>query len=132
MAEEPLDPHVVELAQGKTFATVVTLMPDGRPQAQVTWIDTDGTHLLVNTERDRQRTRNVRRDPRVTVSLVAPGNPYDTAEVRGRVVEVVEDEAARAHIDELSQRYTGGPYQNPIGSPRVILKIAAEKQIIRG
>lgn len=129
---EPLHPHVVELAQGKTYATVVSLMPDGSPQAQITWIDTDGTHLLVNTERDRQRTRNVRRDPRVSVSLVAPDNPYDTAEVRGRVVEVVEGDEARAHIDEVAQRYTGGPYQNPIGSPRVILKIAADRQIVSG
>lgn len=132
MADTPLDDEITRLAKDKTFATVVTLMPDGSPQAQVTWIDTDGTHLLVNTEQDRQRTRNARRDPRVSVSLSDPANPYRTAEVRGRVVDIVEGPEARAHIDEVSERYTGGPYLNPIGSPRVILRIAADRQLVRG
>jgi PPOX class probable F420-dependent enzyme len=86
-------------------------MPDGTPQARITWIDTDGEHLLVNTERDRQRTKNVKRDPRVTVLLVDESNPYSQVEVRGHVVEIVEDEPARAHIDELSRKYTGHEYR---------------------
>jgi len=51
----PLEDHVVRLAKGANLATVVTLMPDGRPQAQYTWIDTDGEYLLVNTVPVRQR-----------------------------------------------------------------------------
>ena len=54
----PLDEDVVRLAKGKNLATVVTLMPDGQPQALLTWIDTDGEHVLVNTEpQDRKSTR---------------------------------------------------------------------------
>src|SRR6266540_893489 len=59
-----LDADVVRLARGKNLATVVTLMPDGQPQALLTWVDIDGEHLLVNTEPRRQRGRNVARDPR--------------------------------------------------------------------
>ncbi len=127
----PLHEHVRRLAAGKNFATVVTLMPDGSPQAQLVWIDTDGEHLLVNTERERQRSHNVARDPRVSVLLVAADDPYDTAEVRGRVVEVVGGPEGRAHIDTLARKYTGGPYSSPIGSERIILKIAADREIVR-
>ena len=56
-----LDEDVARLAKGKNLATVVTLMPDGQPQAQLTWIDHDGENVLVNTEPQRQRSRNVRR-----------------------------------------------------------------------
>lgn len=61
----PLDADTVRLAKGKNLATVVTLMPSGQPQALPTWVDTDGEHILVNTEPQRQRARNVRRDPRI-------------------------------------------------------------------
>lgn len=124
----PLDDDVVRLAKGANLATVVTLMPDGRPQALLTWIDTDGEHLLVNTEPQRQRAKNVARDPRVTVLIHSAGNPWDWAEVRGHVVDTVAGDEARAHIDELSQRYVGGPYANPIGPHgRVILRVAPDK-----
>lgn len=123
----PLDPDAVRLAQGANLATVVTLMPDGQPQAQLTWIDTDGEHLLVNTEPQRQRSKNLERDPRITV-LVHGDNPWDWAEVRGRVTDTVGEPRAREHIDELSQKYMGAPYANPIGpAGRVILVITADK-----
>jgi PPOX class probable F420-dependent enzyme len=122
-----LDEDVVRLAQGKNLATVVTLMPDGQPQALLTWIDTDGEHLLVNTEPQRQKARNVARDPRITVLIKGDDN-YDWAEVRGHVTETIGGEAARRHIDELSQKYNGREYTNPIGPQgRVILKVAPDK-----
>jgi PPOX class probable F420-dependent enzyme len=126
----PLDEDVVRLAKGPNLATVVTLMPDGRPQAQLTWIDTDGEHLLVNTEPQRQRAKNIRRDPRVTVLIHSAEDPWDWAEVRGHVVEVIDGQAARDHIDALSRKYLGTEYRNPVGPQgRVILRIAADKVI---
>jgi PPOX class probable F420-dependent enzyme len=130
--EEPvaLDPDVQRLAKSDNLAVTVTLLPDGQPHALPTWIDTDGEYLLVNTEPQRQKVKNVRRDPRVTVLIVDKANPFDFAEVRGRVVETVGGDEARRHIDELSQRYTGGPYQLPIGEQgRIILKIAPDRQL---
>jgi len=123
----PLDEDVIRLAKGKNLATVVTLMPSGQPQALFTWIDTDGEHVLVNTEPQRQKARNVARDPRITV-LIHGDNPWDWAEVRGHVVETVGGDEARHHIDELSQKYMGTDYRNPIGPQgRIILKVAADK-----
>jgi PPOX class probable F420-dependent enzyme len=123
-----LDADVVRLAKGKNLATVVTLMPNGQPQALLTWVDTDGEHVLVNTEPQRQRARNIRRDPRITVLIHSADDPWDWAEVRGHVVETVTGEQAREHIDELSRKYVGSDYRNPIGPQgRIILKVAADK-----
>lgn len=123
-----LDEDVVRLAKGPNLATVVTLMPDGQPQALLTWVDTDGEHLLVNTEPQRQRFKNISRDPRITVLIHAADNAYDWAEVRGHVAATVNGDEARAHIDALSQKYMGTPYRMPVGPKgRVILEIAADK-----
>jgi PPOX class probable F420-dependent enzyme len=124
----PLDPDADRLARGKNLATVVTLMPDGQPQALLTWVDSDGEHVLVNTEPQRQRARNVARDPRVTVLIHSATDAWDWAEIRGRVVSTTGGDEARAHIDELSNRYLGKDYANPIGpNGRIILRIAPEK-----
>ena len=75
-----LDEDTVRLAKGKNLATVVTLMPDGQPQALPTWVDTDGEYLLVNTEPTRQRAKNLARDPRITAH---PGQRRPVGLVRG-------------------------------------------------
>jgi PPOX class probable F420-dependent enzyme len=124
----PLDADAARLAKSKNLATVVTLMPDGQPQAQLTWIDTDGENLLVNTEPGRQRSKNLRRDPRITVLLHSNSDPWDWAEVRGQVIETIGGQQARDHIDELAQRYMGTDYSRPVGPDgRVILVIKPHK-----
>lgn len=126
----PLDKDTVRLAKGSNLASVVTLMPDGQPQALLTWVDTDGEHLLINTEPQRQRAKNVHRDPRITVLIHSSEDPWDWAEVRGEVVDTVTGQAARDHIDALSQKYTGHDYANPIGPQgRVILKVAPSSKV---
>lgn len=123
-----LDEDVVRLAKGKNLATVVTLMPDGQPQALLTWVDTDGEYVLVNTEPQRQRVKNLGRNPRITVLIHSADNPWDWAEIRGTLADTVGGQPARDHIDELSRKYVGTDYQNPIGPQgRVILKVAPTK-----
>src|ERR1700761_2708305 len=123
----PLDEDVTRLAKGKNLATVVPLMPSGQPQAQLTWIDADDEHVLVNTEPQRQRSRNIARDPRITV-LIHSDDPWDWAEVRGLVVETIEGDEARRRVDEVRRRYTGHVYAPPVGPHGlVILKIGADK-----
>jgi PPOX class probable F420-dependent enzyme len=126
-----LHPMVLELARGQNFAAITTLLPDGHPQTQVMWVDADGAHLLVNTEVHRQKFRNVERDPRVTLMIWDRGDPYRFVEVRGEVVEKVKGPEARKHIDELSHKYRGRPYQTRIRSERVVLRIAPLRQVIR-
>ncbi len=123
-----IDKGVKELAQGANYAVLTTLTGTGQPVSHVVWVDADDDYVKVNTEAHRLKFKNVERDPRVSVMVIDAGNPYHFAEVRGRVADVVRGERARAHIDELSQKYTGGPYGAPIQSERVILNIAPERQ----
>src|ERR1700691_31321 len=124
----PLDEDTVRLARGKNLATVVTLMPDGQPQALLTWVDTDGEHLLVTTEPQRQRAKNVRRDPRITVLIHSDSDPWDWSEVRGRVVATVDGSEAREHTDRRPRKHVGTDCQPPVGPQgRVILKVAQDK-----
>jgi PPOX class probable F420-dependent enzyme len=129
--DHELHPTVLELARGKNFTAITTLLPGGHPQTQVMWVDADEEHLLVNTEVHRQKFRNVERDPRVTLMIWDEDDPYRFVEVRGEVVEKVKGPEARNHIDKLSQKYRGRPYQTPIRSERVVLRIAPLRQVIR-
>lgn len=124
-----LDNSAKSLAQGKNFAAFTTLLPGGQPMTHVMWVDADDENLLINTEVHRQKFKNISRDPRVTVTLLDSVNPYSYVEVRGRVVSTVKGQEARDHIDKLSYKYTGQPYDpNAITSERVILRIAPDRQ----
>jgi PPOX class probable F420-dependent enzyme len=115
-------------ATGQNFAAVTTLLPDGTPMTQPLWVDADDEHLLLNTEVHRQKFRNISRDPRITIAIWDPGQPYNYVEVRGEVIETITGPEARSHIDQLSQRYMGRDYPGQIESERVILKVAPTKR----
>ncbi|HZS04491.1 MAG TPA: PPOX class F420-dependent oxidoreductase [Blastocatellia bacterium] len=117
----------LDLFEKKAFAHLGTLMPDGLPQVTPVWCDYDGQHVIVNSARGRQKDRNMRRDPRVSVEISDPDNPYRYLEIRGRVVEITE-EGADEHIDKMAKKYLGQdkyPYRQP-GEVRVIYKIKPE------
>jgi len=118
----------LDLFDKRAFASLATLMPDGRPQVTPVWCDFDGTHVLVNTAKGRVKDRNMRRDPRVSLAIMDPDNPYRYLEIRGRVAEITE-EGAEAHIDKLAKKYLGVdeyPYRQP-GEVRIIFKIKPER-----
>lgn len=124
-----IESAVKELAQGRNFATITTLSKDGSPVTHVMWVDCDDEHLLVNTELHRAKYKNVQRDPRVSVVVWDEDDPYEYAEVRGSVVDVVRGQEALDHIHALSQKYDGKPYpEDSIRSERVILKIKPDRQ----
>ncbi|MFQ5950957.1 MAG: PPOX class F420-dependent oxidoreductase [Candidatus Geothermarchaeales archaeon] len=123
---EKLARKVSELIEGPNFAQLATLMPDGSPQVTTVWIDHDGEIIRVNTAKGRVKYINVMRDPRVAISITRHKNPYEQAVIRGRVIEVTEDEAEE-HIDQLSRKYTGADFQKPSGQKRVIIKIRPTK-----
>lgn len=122
-----IDETVKSLAKGKNFAAFTSLFSDGRPQTQMMWVDADDEHILINTEIHRAKFKNTQRDSRVTVTIVDAANPYHYAEVRGRVTGTVHGQAALDHINEVSRKYTGAAYANPIQSERVILTISPEQ-----
>ena len=124
-------PGTVELARGPNYGSITTIMPSGLFQTQIIWVHTDGERVMVNTEVHRQKFLNVQRDPRVTLTIRNEEDPYNYAEVRGRVVETVTGPEARESIDQLAQKYHGQDY-NPddIKSERVILWIVPDRQTV--
>ena len=123
-----LDEKAIELAQGNNLGVVSTIMASGHPQSHVTWVDSDGEHIIFNTEIHRAKFKNLERNPLVTVLILEEGNAWSYVEVRGHVAEIVRGQEARDHIDSLAQRYLGvDGYQNPIQSERVIVKIAPDR-----
>ncbi len=117
----------LDLFEKKAFANLATLMPDGRPQVTPVWCDWDGERVVINSARGRRKDRNIRHDPRVSLSILDPDNPYRYLEVRGKVVEVTEA-GADAHIDKMAKKYLGKdkyPFRQP-GEVRVLYKIVPE------
>ncbi|KND27098.1 MULTISPECIES: PPOX class F420-dependent oxidoreductase [Streptomyces] len=106
-----LDGHMRERLLAPNFWHLATVGPDGAPQVSPMWVDIeaagDTEHVMVNTSVGRVKEENLRRNPLVSLSHHDPENPYDRAEIRGRVVRFVEgDEALRA-MDRLTRKYIG-------------------------
>lgn len=119
-----------ELCEGANFAALTTLFADGDPQTQIMWVGCDDDHVLINTEVHRAKFKNVERDPRVVVTVWDAATPYSYVEVRGRVVETITGDEARADIDRLARKYTGTDYANEVTSERVILRIAPDRELV--
>jgi PPOX class probable F420-dependent enzyme len=100
-----IDEFVYKLCtEGKNFASLATLMPDGSPQVSVTWVDSDGEYILINTAEGRVKTENMRRDRRVAVSITDTGNPYRQVMIMGSV-EGDTYEGAEEHINRMARKY---------------------------
>ena len=118
------------LDESKVFATVATILPDGHPHQTVVWLKRDGGDLVFSTPVNRQQAKNIARDPRLTVLVNPPENPYTYAEIRGTAT--ITPDPDRTLPDELSLKYTGKPYaeHNPDSvndAPRVIVRVTPHK-----
>jgi PPOX class probable F420-dependent enzyme len=117
-----------ELFEQSNIGHLATINEDGTPQVTSVWVDVEGDQILVNTAEGRNKVRNIRRDPRVSVEVVDQQDPYKTVSVQGRVVEM-RKQGADQHIDSMAKKYLGQdkyPFRQP-GEERIILKIEPEK-----
>ena len=113
----------VALLRSTSFAAVATLKRDGMPQTSIVWIDTDGEHVVFNTRNDRAKAINLRRDPRVSVSVFDGESSYRYFEVEGTAE--LETEGADDHIHQLSRKYNGTDFHTP--QNRVIVTVRAAR-----
>ena len=110
------------LLDGRNFAAVATLGPDGAPQNSVVWIKREGDAVLFSSTDGRQKVRNLRRDPRVSLSVFDLADPYTSVEIRG-TAEILPDEGKRLPHD-LSHKYLGiDPPAEKDDEVRVILRV---------
>jgi PPOX class probable F420-dependent enzyme len=123
-----LNPTVRRVLDGTPFAHIASVLPDGAPHSAPVWIGTRGDRIVCFTGPQSRKARNLRRDPRVALSVTPPDNPFEPVIVRGRVVEWIEGDAAWPIVDELAVKYVGGPY--PRDSERVVMVIEPEVQTV--
>jgi PPOX class probable F420-dependent enzyme len=121
-----LDPDVRRVLDGTSFAHLASVLPDGAPHSVPVWIGTVGDRVAVLTGPGSRKARNLRRDPRVALSLTPADNPFQPVIVRGRVVEWLEGDAAWEIVDRISTKYTGGPYSR--AEERVVALIEPDQQ----
>ncbi|MFH8371706.1 PPOX class F420-dependent oxidoreductase [Streptomyces sp. NPDC018031] len=93
--------------EAPTIWHVATINPDGSPHVSPMWVGTDGDLVLFNTSVGRIKERNLRRDPRVSLSHADPADPYDRVLIQGRVVRFVEGAEADRNMDLLARTYLG-------------------------
>lgn len=114
------------LLDGRNFATIATVNPDGGPQSSVVWVKRDGDTVLFSTTRGRRKERNLTRDPRISVSIFETENPYNYVEIRGHA-EITEA-GGRELIDELANKYVDKDYPAEAADVvRVIVRVHPEK-----
>ena len=117
-----------QLIEEPNFGFLATVMADGSPQVSPVWVDVSDGEVLVNTAVGRVKDRNMRREPRVAISVANRENQYEKVDIRGRVVDVVEGDDAERHIDAMAKKYMGAdtyPMRRP-DERRVIFKIQPE------
>ncbi len=95
-----------DLLESTALAHVATIGPRGQPQSNPVWFGWDGEHVKISQTKTRQKYRNVRRDPRIALSIVDPEDPYRYLEIRG-VVERIEEDPDLAFINSMSKKYRG-------------------------
>ena len=96
-----------DLLERPIYPIATTVMPDGQPQSTVVWADAEGDFVRINTVKGRQKERNLRRNPKITLVFVDPDNAYRWIEVRGEV-ESMTEEGGVDHIEALSRKYNKG------------------------
>ena len=123
-----LDPDVRRHLDGTPVAHLATVLPDGAPHTVPLWVDTHGDQIVFLTGPRSRKARNLRRDPRVALSLTAADNPFEPVIIRGRVVRWLEGDAAWEIVDQIAKKYTGAPYTR--GEERIVAVVEPERQTV--
>ena len=122
----PLNDATLRLLDGKNYAVLATVNPDGSPQTSVIWVGRDGGDVLFSTVEGRKKHRNMVRDPRVSISVIDWADPENYIELRGRVS--MTPDVGRRLDTQLSWKYDGkDPGEDRPGAVRVVVRLVVEK-----
>ncbi|NUR72813.1 MAG: PPOX class F420-dependent oxidoreductase [Hamadaea sp.] len=121
-------PDVRRVLDGTPIAHLATVSADGSPHSVPLWVGTHGDRIVFLTGPDTRKARNLRRDPRLTLSIAPADNPFEPVVIRGRVVEWLDGDAAWQIIDGLAQKYIGAPYSRELD--RVVAVVEPGRQTV--
>lgn len=119
-----LDPDLAAVLNGSPTAHVATVLPDGAPHSVPVWVGTHEDHVVIMTGPGSQKARNLRRDPRVAISLTTPDNPFCPVVLRGRIVAWLSGQEGWAVVDAIAEKYIHAPYDRK--QERVVGMIAVD------
>ena len=122
-----IPPSLKQMVEDKAYGHVVTFNAHGNPELTMVWIDVDGDELLFNTAEGRRKPDNIRRDPRIIVSVQDRNNPQAYAVFHGKAI--VTDAGADEHIDKLAKRFLGVdkyPFRQP-NEKRLTVRIGVDR-----
>lgn len=122
----PLSDGAKRIIDKLNLAHVATIMPDGSPQVSPVWVYRHGDDVMISTGVDRQKTRNIKRDQRVALSIADIDQPFPPVQIRGRVVELITGEPAVDGFVEVSKKYGNADPKRPPAAERVVYRIEAE------
>jgi len=122
----PLNDATLRLLDGKNYAVLATVNPDGSPQTSVIWVGRDGGDVVFSTVEGRVKHRNMVRDPRVSISVIDWAEPENYIELRGRVL--MTPDVGRQLDTQLSWKYDGkDPGADRPGAVRVVVRLVVDK-----
>ena len=110
------------------FAVVATLTASGAPHTSTVWYVRDGDAILISVTADKLKARNLRRDPRISLTVSDRDNPYHSVDIRG-TAELLDD-PDKTLPARLAKRYLGDAEANPdepAEVKRLIVRVNPEK-----
>jgi PPOX class probable F420-dependent enzyme len=122
-----LPQSVKKILQDKAYGHVVTFNADAKPQVTMVWVDVDGDEVVFNTAEGRRKPKNLRRDPRITISVQDRNDPQSYMVFHGRAS--VTEAGADEHIDKLAKRFLGAdkyPFRQP-GEKRLVVRVKVDR-----
>jgi PPOX class probable F420-dependent enzyme len=123
-----LDADVRRVLDGASIAHLATVLADGSPHTTPVFVGAYGDHIVFFTGPGSRKARNLRRDPRVALSIAPVDDTSTPVVIRGRVIEWITGDAAWQIVDQVAAKYTGAPY--PRGHERVVAVIEPERQTV--
>ena len=122
-----LPQSVKRILEDKAYGHVITSGASGKPQVTMVWVDVDGDEVVFNTAEGRLKPKNLRRDPRVVVSVQDRNDPQSYMVFHGKAS--ITEAGADAHIDKLAKRFLGAdkyPFRRP-GEKRLIVRVKVDR-----
>jgi len=121
---------LITLLDHNTFFVLTTNGRDGVPHSSVIWARREDDEIVFSTIRGRVKTRNMERNPQVSLCAFDPSDPYRYVEVQG-VVSLTEDGGPEL-IQELSRKYDGADFrESDPANVRVVCRVRPTKIFVR-
>ena len=110
-----LSKELKKAIDSNAFCAISTHLNEDEIQTHLMWVDYEEDYIIINTEKERKKTENIRNNANISLVIFHPTAMYSSWEIRGFVAEILSDKSADTHIDKLSLRYTGKPYRRELG-----------------